>query len=34
VRRFGNISGKEHLQGAFTRLTSRTHNFKGIRAEG
>src|ERR1041385_739378 len=24
-RHFGNVSRKEHLQGAFTRLTSRTH---------
>jgi hypothetical protein len=32
--RTGNISRKEHLQGAFTRLTSRTHNNSGIKKRG
>ena len=34
VGRFGYISGKEHLQGALARLTSRTHIASEMKAEG
>jgi hypothetical protein len=32
-RSLGNISRKEHLQGAFARLTPRTHNISRMKAE-